>query len=94
MKARHIKKLRKSIKHYYALSCKGLFGIYTDKNDMCTRGIIIYGRDPLDAIWRAREHQCISNVDYFYSIKVTSIWAKYATMPADNPAERNIEYWM
>ena len=93
MKAKHIKKLRTSIKHYYVRSCVGLFGIYTDKNDMHTDGTIIYGRTPCDAILRARKHQCIANRDYFYGYKTTSMWAIYATMPVDKPAERNIEYW-
>ena len=93
MKAKHIKKLRTSIKHYYVLSCEGLFGIYTDKNDMRTRGAIIYGRDPCDAIRRARKHLCITSKDYFYGYETTSMWAIYATMPVNNPAERNIEYW-
>ena len=93
MKAKHIKKLRASIKHYYARSCVGLFGIYTSKDDMCTRGDIIYGRSPCDAICRARKHLCITSEDYFYGYGTTCMWAKYATMPVDKPTERNIEYW-
>ena len=93
MKAKHIKKLRTMIKHYYVLSCEGLFGIYTDKDDMRTRGAIIYGRSPCDAICRARKHLCITSEDYFYGYKTTSMWAKYATIPVNKPAERNIEYW-
>ena len=45
MKAKHIKKLRAQIKHYYARSATGLFGIYTGKSDMMTNGTIIYGRN-------------------------------------------------
>ena len=93
MKAKHIKKLRARIKHYYVRSCVGLFGIYTSKVDMCINGTIIYGRTPCDAIWRARKHLCITSKDYFYGYGTTSMWAIYATMPVDKPAERNIEYW-
>ena len=93
MKAKHIKKLRTMIKHYYVLSCEGLFGIYTDKDEMRTRGAIIYGRSPCDAICRARKHLCITSEDYFYGYGTTCMWAKYATMPVDKPTERNIEYW-
>lgn len=93
MKAKHIKKLRTMIKHYYVLSCEGLFGIYTDKDNMRTRGAIIYGRSPCDAICRARKHLCITSEDYFYGYGTTCMWAKYATMPVNKPAERNIEYW-
>ena len=92
MKAKHIKKLRTSIKHYYVRSCV-IIGINTDKDDMRTRGAIIYGRSPCDAICRARKHLCITSRDYFYGYKTTSMWAKYATMPVNKPAERNIEYW-
>ena len=93
MKAKHIKKLRASIKHYYVRSSYGLFGIYTDKEDIRTNGTIIYGRTPCDAICRARKHLCITSEDYFYGYETTSMWAIYATMPVDKPAERNIEYW-
>lgn len=93
MKAKHIKKLRTKIKHYYVLSCEGLFGIYTGKEDIITNGTIIYGRSPCDAIYRARKHQCITSEDYFFGYETTCMWAKYATMPINKPFKRNIEYW-
>ncbi len=93
MKAKHIKKLRAQIKHYYARSATGLFGIYTGKSDMMTNGTIIYGRNPCDAIRRARRHLCIASSEYFNGYDTTCRWAQYATMPVDKPAERNIEYW-
>lgn len=40
MKAKHIKKLRAQIKHYYARSATGLFGIYTGKSDIWTKNIL------------------------------------------------------
>lgn len=93
MKAKHIKKLRARIKHYYVRSSYGLFGISTSKEDMRTNGAIIYGRNPCDAIRRARKHQYITSEDYFYGNETTSRWAIYATMPVNKPAGRNIEYW-
>lgn len=93
MKAKHIKKLRAQIKHYYARTATGLFGIYTTKSDMMTNGTIIYGRNPYDAIRRARRHLCIASSEYFYGYDTTCRWAQYATMPVDKPTERNIEYW-
>lgn len=93
MKAKHIKKIRAKIKHYYVRSSYGLFGIYTSKEDMRTNGTIIYGRNPYDAIRRARRHLCIASSEYFYGYDTTCRWAQYATMPVDKPTERNIEYW-
>lgn len=93
MKAKRIKKLRSQIKHYYARSATGLFGIYTGKSDMMVNGTVIYGKNACDALRRARRHLHIASSDYFYGYDTTNRWAQYATMPVDKPAERNIEYW-
>lgn len=93
MKAKYIKKLRAKIKHYYVLSCEGLFGIYTCKIDIRIHGTIIYGRSPCDAIRRARKHLCITSEDYFFGYETTSMWAKYATLPVNKLDGRHIEYW-
>lgn len=94
MKAKHIKKLRARIKHYYVRSSYELFGIFnTSKEDLRTYGAIVYGRNPCDAIRRARKHQCITSEDYFYGNHTTYKWAHYATMPVDKPYDRCIEYW-
>lgn len=70
-----------------------MFGVYTTKEGMRTHGDIIYGRNPCDAIRRARKHYCIESGDYFCGYETTSKWAIYATMPVSKPYERNIEYW-
>lgn len=91
MKARHIKKLRKEIKHYYIVNYDSfMFGFnypcspsYIKKN-----GHLVYGRNEADAIKR---YTHISNG--FYYTESDWMFATWVAIPVDAINPKFITYW-
>ena len=89
MKAKHIKKLRKKIKHYYiAMYDDWMFGFKQPctPSDIKNRGDIAYGLNESDAIKRYTHTSC----GYCES---NWMFAKWAMIPVDKVNSKFITYW-
>lgn len=90
MKARHIKKLRKEIKHYYIMIYDDfMFGFthpcspaYIKEN-----GYLAYGRNEADAIKR------FTHISHGYYSESNWMFATWAAIPVDAINSKFITYW-
>lgn len=89
MKAKHIKKLRKEIKHYYIMIYDDFMFGFThpcSPSYIKENGHLVYGRDEADAIKR------FTHVSHSYS-KTDWIFATWAAIPVDAISPKFITYW-
>jgi len=89
MKARHIKKLRKEIRHYYiVLYDDWMWGFKCpcSPDDIKKRGYLAYGRNAPDAIKR-RTHTLLEYRETSW------MFATWAVVPVDKFDRKFITYW-
>jgi len=89
MKAKHIKKLRKEIKHYYIMIYLHFSASFThpySPSYIKKNGHLAYGRDEADTIKR------FTHVPHSYS-KTDWIFATWAAIPVDAISPKFITYW-
>lgn len=97
MKAKHISKLRKEIRHYYVAihdNCQFGFKEPCSPSFMKQLGYIIYGRDEADAIERFAHlphDSCFGG--RFWGRDMTYVHAEFAIMPADAGSPEVVTYW-